>query len=176
MKLFQSIDNAGARWASRQGTRFAPLYRLAYALGSPVVTVLILGSIAAWGAYTKDQAFFQAALIYLLVLAVGIGLKYLIARPRPAEYHKTHKRVSTASFPSGHSLGSVLAFQLIAQLVWYYADSPLISWFVAALAVGAMIVVGLSRVYRGHHYLTDVLGGWLIGVVTVILTFLFAFQ
>jgi undecaprenyl-diphosphatase len=93
--------------------------------------------------------------------AVRYGVMHLIARPRPPrEDWATH--ASGWSFPSGHATTATLTAGLLVIAVVLRASraTPLV-----ALVVGCWgAVVGLTRVYLGVHWFTDVLGGWLFGV------------
>lgn len=99
----------------------------------------------------------------LTTQAVVTVLKVLVSRPRP---RGAMGDPSGFSFPSAHSASAVALYAtiaLIAATIWNRV--PRIAAFVAT---GAMVVlVGLSRVYLGVHYPTDVLAGWLTGGILV---------
>ncbi|MFE2145105.1 phosphatase PAP2 family protein [Streptomyces sp. NPDC059456] len=124
----------------------------------PYVLVVAAGLYA--GRTTRQRAFTAAAL--LLCLGAGQTLRYaimmLVARPRPAAADwATH--ASGWSFPSGHtSTGAMTAGLLIAAL--FLRGSRVPRTAVAVIAVWGA-VVGLTRVYLGVHWFTDVIGGWL---------------
>ena len=88
---------------------------------------------------------------------VGAQLKHLVARPRPcmsiSDLHHLEACGKTFSFPSNHAINTATAAAFLQVL---YPRSGWISWPIVAL-------VGLARVYIGAHYVTDVLGGWVIG-------------
>ena len=87
-------------------------------------------------------------------------LKLLFARPRPELGYFAEPSMS---FPSGHAAGSVASLALMIFLLW---RARWIGGFTAAIAaVSVAFLVGLSRIYLIEHYLTDVIGGWLIGAI-----------
>ncbi|NLX06711.1 MAG: phosphatase PAP2 family protein [Phycisphaerae bacterium] len=113
---------------------------------------------------------------FVLVAVVGgvvlsLFLKSLFDRPRP-EVVPHLSYVRTASFPSGHSMLSAVVYltlgALLARMVtpWRYK-----LYFLAAALVTTGLV-GLSRVYLGVHYPTDVLAGWSAGLVWATLCWL----
>lgn len=87
-----------------------------------------------------------------------VGLKYLFSRPRPSITHLVH--ASGYSFPSGHSLGTFLILGAIAIVIAGYLTSKQAKVLVYALTGLIVALVGLSRIYLGVHYPTDVLAGF----------------
>jgi membrane-associated phospholipid phosphatase len=95
--------------------------------------------------------------VQLLVFA----LKQLVARPRPTAALAVTPTTGY-SFPSGHSSSSFVAFTVLAWLATAAVTRKLtrvLLWVVAALLI---VGVGLSRTYLGVHYLTNVLGAWIL--------------
>jgi undecaprenyl-diphosphatase len=108
----------------------------------------------------------RLALFFLIGSAGGFllnsGLKELYDRPRPALPESI--RASHHSFPSGHAMLSMSVYLSLAMVLATRARTRAVQAYVLSLAVLLAGLVGLSRVYLGHHYPTDVLAGWLAGV------------
>lgn len=97
---------------------------------------------------------------------INNSLKIVVDRPRPvAELVAIYLEHKTRSFPSGHVVSYVALYGFLFYLV--FVRAPRTMWRAAGLAVlGALIgLVGLSRVYLGAHWASDVLGGYLFGAV-----------
>ena len=138
------------------------------------VAVLSILTLAVTG-FLLMQAKYRAA-VYL-VFAVGGGvvvsslLKSLFERPRPdLVAHGSH--VYTASFPSGHTMMSTAVFLTLAALLARFQPNRAVRAYL--LGVGALLalLVGVSRVYLGVHWPTDVLAGWTAGAAWALLCWL----
>jgi undecaprenyl-diphosphatase len=130
-------------------------------LGRP--KLLILPGLLALGYWTwsrqQEAALGGPTLAVLFGLTDGVGalLKHLVERVRPCHalsgVHQLAGCGGTFSFPSNHALNTAAAAAFLQVL---YPATGWISWPLVA-------VIGFSRVYVGGHYLTDVLGGWVVG-------------
>lgn len=96
-------------------------------------------------------------------LAMTIAGKDLIARQRPPLSDAVPPYEFSPSFPSGHTLNAVVVVGIIAYLVLLRQHSRRTRILTVTGAVLFAVLIGLSRVYLGHHWFTDVLGGWLLG-------------
>jgi undecaprenyl-diphosphatase len=110
----------------------------------------------------------RLALVWLIALA-GSGLldawlKSLFQRERPS-FEVSFVKEPTLSFPSGHSMASIVAYGMLGYLLMMVTSGrwPRIA-IVAALSL-LVLGIGFSRVYLGAHYFSDVLGGFLAGTV-----------
>jgi undecaprenyl-diphosphatase len=103
-----------------------------------------------------------------LVAAVSLGsllnrlLKLAVARPRPdIVEHATY--VSNESFPSGHTANSAIVYLVLGMMLARVEDSFAAKIFVFGVCTLLTVMIGLSRVYLGVHWPTDVLAGWILG-------------
>ncbi len=100
---------------------------------------------------------------FLGAIAFNHWLKLWFARPRPTSV--SHLQfVETASFPSGHALISTTVYVILGMIGAALIRDPRLKRYIVALAAGLSLIVGLSRVYLGVHYPSDVLGGWALGI------------
>jgi len=135
--------------------------------------------ISALGSYAVLSVVFCAVVIYLfmgheraaafwVIAAVGGGvllsnlLKLIYERPRP-ELVPHAARVFTTSFPSGHATLSAITYLTLGALLASLHDSLRFKVYFLSLAILLAIAVGISRIYLGVHYPTDVLAGWCVG-------------
>jgi membrane-associated phospholipid phosphatase len=105
-----------------------------------------------------------------LAVAVGIesGIYFLVStwdqRPRPT-IPRLGPADPLASYPSGHVAASICLYGGLAVLAWVLTDRRWLQWTLTVLAVVIPPVMGLCRMYRGFHHLSDVLAGALLGLM-----------
>ena len=143
-------------------------------LGSDGVLWTVVGVAAAILAIRKRWRL----AVYLLLTAAGAlvldpVLKSLVGRLRPVVAHPIAHGTGN-SFPSGHSLGSIVCYGAILMVFLPVARGR---WRVAfvSVIVALIALIGISRILLGVHYLSDVIGGWAIGITWLGLT-AFAFE
>lgn len=144
------------------------------ALGSITVLGLITGGVSLFLALSgkNHMALFVCGSVGSGAL-VSILLKDLFERPRPDLVpHAAY--VSTSSFPSGHSMLSALTYLTLGALLARSQERKLLKAFFILGAVFLTVLVGISRVYLGVHWPTDVLAGWTAGAVWALFCWLLA--
>jgi len=131
--------------------------------------VILVGAAAAALALAAKEHWRGAVALILSVLAtqaVVAVAKVLMSRPRPEEGGAA-EHAAGFSFPSAHSASAVALYLMLALIAGSVLHKKL-SW-VAWVAAGLLVaMIGLSRVYLGAHYPTDVLAGWLTGGIIVV--------
>lgn len=137
--------------------------------------ITALGGIAVLGLVVAITAGFlwqrrERAMVYLLLAASGSGLivsmllKALFNRTRP-EVVNPLSATFTSSFPSGHSMLSAVVYLTLGTLLAESSSARGLKVYAISMAGFITFIVGLSRVYMGVHYPTDVLAGWAAGTV-----------
>lgn len=138
-------------------------------LGGVIVLVLVTLAVAGFLRIIRG---YRMLILLLVTTITGIGLsmllKELFSRERPDIVpHLSH--VYTSSFPSGHSMMSAVVYLTLASVLATTLTERRLKIYVFAIAFTLIILVGLSRVYMGVHYPSDVLAGWTAGIVWALL-------
>jgi len=133
------------------------------ALGGPTVLGLMVVSVAG---FLLLQTRYHSALVVLATAASGeianMALKNMFLRPRPTIV--PHLRdVSSTSFPSGHAMESAIIYLTLGAMLMRLAERRLTKIYCISMAVFMTLLVGISRVYLGVHYPSDVVAGWMFG-------------
>lgn len=168
----QRFDVAMMQWINRHASE--PLDELALeitVLGdfSVVAMLVLVSSALLWVSHHRYS---------VLLLWVGIAgsapliqvLKTVFGRERPQVFEwRGHYTVESASFPSGHSLGAFVAYVLLAYLVVRLQAGRRLRYLTIGITVLVVTLIGLTRIYLGVHYPSDVLAGYAIGLAWVAL-------
>ncbi len=161
------FDLAVLQWMRAHGSPLG--YRLGVwvsLIGSPVA----MAAVAVAGAMILSWRRLWLILAGWLVAFAGAAildtvLKVIIKRPRPPGA-EAYLHGMTFSFPSGHAMGSLIGYGMLAYVLvvlWARRNPARIS--VIAAAAVLVLAIGLSRLYLGVHYFSDVVGGYAAGVL-----------
>jgi len=129
------------------------------------VSVLTLVSVLVTGYLAASRRISLAVFVAFSTLGGGIGgtlLKDLFLRPRPTIVPHLVD-VDSLSFPSGHALNSAVIYLTLGALLARAEARRTVRIYVISVAILLTIVIGVSRVYLGVHYPSDVLAGWSAG-------------
>ena len=137
-------------------------------LGSIAVLLMITFAVAGYLFLANKPGVAWLMLISALGgLALNNLLKFVFARPRP-DIVSHSPRVFTTSFPSGHATLSAITYLTIAALLARAYPSPILDLYFLLFAALLTVLIGVSRIYLGVHFPTDILGGWCIGTAWAI--------
>ena len=149
-------DPIGPWWLEEMGRDLT-------ALGG--VAVLVLTTVVVSVFFLLQRRW--STMLYILV-TVGGGIvlssvaKEFFDRPRP-DLVPHGSLVHTASFPSGHSMMAAVAYLTLGALIARVQPRLALKIFTLSVAVLLTLLVGMSRIYMGVHWPTDVAAGWLAG-------------
>lgn len=155
-------DPIGPGWVEEMGRDFT-------ALGG--IGVLTLITLFAAGYLVIRGA--RHTMWFMLVAVVGgviasVLLKYVFDRPRP-DLVPHESIVYTTSFPSGHSMMAATTYLTLAVLLMQIDPRRRVRAFFLGAALLVTVLVGVSRVYLGVHWPSDVLAGWGMGALWALL-------
>src|SRR3954468_15625246 len=157
----------GPKWLSEVGRDLT-------ALGGVAVITLVTLFVA--GYLWMVRKYYAMVLVLIATfggLLLSTGLKGIVDRPRP-QLVPHLSQVYTSSFPSGHSMMSAIVYLTLGSLLARLVPSRPVKVYCIFIAMVLTFLVGISRVYMGVHYPTDVLAGWTAGLVWALLVWLTA--
>lgn len=133
------------------------------AVGGPTVLGLVVISVVG---YLLLQTRYRMALVILITAASGEVanniLKNFFERTRP-DVVPHLRSVDSTSFPSGHAMESAIIYLTLGAMLMRIVEGRLTKIYCMGMAIFLTFLVGVSRVYLGVHYPTDVIGGWIFG-------------
>ncbi|MFW5940222.1 MAG: phosphatase PAP2 family protein [Chloroflexota bacterium] len=162
-----SGDPLGPPW-------FEEMMRDITALGGTGVVAFVTLSSVGFLLIRRDYG--TAALIVVAIVgayALSIGLKLTFDRPRPDLVARSTE-VFNPSYPSGHSMLSAASYLTLGAVLARVQAWRRLKIYILSLAIVLTLAIGISRVYLGVHWPTDVLGGWAAGSVWAIIVWLLA--
>ena len=133
------------------------------ALGSE--TLLTLAAALTIGFLLANRHLLTAALVFGGTISGSIAValvKHIVGRARPALVDHLVE-VGSASFPSGHAANSAIIYLTIALILMQIVAARRARWFLFAATLLLVAAIGVSRVYLGVHWPSDVLAGWSFG-------------
>ena len=118
----------------------------------------------------KKQTWFSIRVITIAIssLVLMLLLKQLFQRKRPLS--PLLKAAKGLSFPSGHAIMAVTFYGLLIYILQHTISIDWLKWVLFILVVGLIILIGFSRIYLRVHYASDVLGGFIIGLLWLLIS------
>ena len=148
--------------ATSAGIRVA---RLLSDVGSPIAMTLLMIAVAI-ALWVRRERILLATWLAAFVggSVLDQALKFFFRRPRPT-FDSPIITAHGFGFPSGHAMGSLIGFGLLAYLLTRAAHTSALRATIIASAVLLVVAIGLSRLYLGVHFFSDVIAGYAAGIV-----------
>ena len=142
-----------------------PIVKTVTQLASPIFLVVLTILLIVFIKNNNIRKYICANLIISTIL--NFGLKNIVRRARPDEFRIIEE--SGYSFPSGHSMVSMAFYGLLIYLIYKKVNNKYLKNFLIILLSVIIFLIGLSRIYLGVHYTSDVLAGFLLGLSYLII-------
>lgn len=161
-RLDLSVDNSLHAHASQLGVTIA---KGVSSIGGPTAMAALMVVGAVYLLVRREKLLLYGWLVaFIGGGALDWALKTIFRRDRPS-FPNPFVHVLGYSFPSGHSMGSLIGYGMLAYVVAHSVRRRGIDLLVAACAGVLVLTIGFSRLYLGAHYLSDVLAGFAAGIV-----------
>ena len=161
----EQISTQVTSWRSPWLTEyFTVVTHVGDALG--YVVVFVLCTLIFYLVFKDLKYVIQISTVLILALSSNLILKQIINRARPTAEHLVE--VKTLSYPSGHAMMSMAFYGFLIYLVHYFKLSKTATWLLTILLTILILSIGMSRIYLGVHFPTDIAGGFIAGFIWVI--------
>ena len=160
-------DASVARWFAARRTPGLDRATHYATLAAETGTITVLAAVTVAFTALRWRRWREPMLVATAVVGevtIFLAVSFLVERKRPPVRH-LDQAPPTSSFPSGHVAAAICMYGALAILANERARSALVRGLFWTLALLVPVAVGVSRMYRGMHYLTDILGGVLLGGV-----------
>ncbi|MFO7719149.1 MAG: phosphatase PAP2 family protein [Gillisia sp.] len=130
---------------------------------------LILTALCAIGFYWKFKNWrYVLEMIFVIIIAglSNLALKQVINRARPDAAHLV--AVETLSYPSGHAMGAIAFYGFLIYLFYNFKMNNWLKASIILIFIFLILAIGISRVYLGVHYPSDIVGGFIAGFIWII--------
>ncbi len=157
------------------GYKFISKYLINNSLTPIIKFITFLGS-AVWlialttilfVAVKNKKTGYLIAINLVLVTVLNQTFKFILQRPRPTEYRVVNE--TGYSFPSGHSMISMAFYGFLIYLIYKNIKNKYLKFTLIGLLSFLIVSIGISRIYLGVHYTSDVLAGFLVSISYLIL-------
>ncbi|MDC6405938.1 MULTISPECIES: phosphatase PAP2 family protein [Maribacter] len=128
--------------------------------------VLMLFVLLSWRIIKSWKYVLQSVVVLVLATLSNMALKRFVDRARPGIEHLV--TVKTLSYPSGHAMGAMAFFGFLIYLISKLRINRIFKYSLMVLVALLILSIGISRIYLGVHYPSDVAGGFIAGFIWVV--------
>jgi undecaprenyl-diphosphatase len=146
------------------------IMRIITETGNKIMIIILCLSLFIFKRTRKDWAFPVTAAVIISAL-LNTLIKLVFARERPDILQLVTE--PTYSFPSGHAMTNMSFYMMIFMLSRKYINDKKVKIGISIVCFLLPLVIGISRIYLGVHYATDVIAGWLFGAIVSMVIFYF---
>lgn len=118
--------------------------------------------------FLKNKKYGYYTLLNLgIVVVMNQVLKFIVQRPRPTEFRIIQE--GGYSFPSGHSMASMAFYGFLIYFIYHKVENKYLKWGLCTMLSLLILTIGVSRIYLGVHYASDVFAGFCLSISYLIL-------
>lgn len=144
---------------------FTPIIKIITWFGS--ATCLIILTIILYLTIKNKKIGFFIGVNLVTITILNQVLKFVLQRPRPTEFRIINE--TGYSFPSGHSMISMAYYGFLIYLICKNSKNKYLNFFLSSTLLLLIIMIGISRIYLGVHYTSDVCAGFLVSIAYLVL-------
>lgn len=159
-------DIIGYQWIANHliNNHITPIMKMITWFGS--ATCLIIITVLLWILIKNKRIGLLATINLITITVLNQVLKFIIQRPRPTEYRIIEEL--GYSFPSGHSMVSMAFYGLLIYFIYKHIKNKYIKWALICILSILILSIGISRIYLGVHYVSDVCAGFVVSIAYLI--------
>jgi undecaprenyl-diphosphatase len=164
--LLADFDKAVIALVHKIPSQTQPFLESITILGNFFEDIILIVLIAGWELIRRHYNRALVSILTLLAFPLFFLVKETVSRARPTGEFIIATGLPGFSFPSGHAVTSAAAFGLLAVMIFSHTKRP---WRDIAFGICIFIIlmIGISRVYLGAHYPTDVIAGWILAFMVL---------
>ena len=128
--------------------------------------VMVIIAIIVSFLYFKNWKYILQTIFVLLLASISnVMLKRLVDRPRPGIEHMVV--VETLSYPSGHAMSAMAFYGFLIYLFYRFKINRMLKYGIILILIVMILSIGMSRIYLGVHFPSDIAGGYIAGLIWV---------
>lgn len=115
----------------------------------------------------RNKTYIVVPISIVLIKIINLFTKFIINRDRPNILRLVTEKES--SFPSGHATMAITLYGLLIYFIWKKCRNPRLKTIIISMLLFLILLIGISRIYLGVHYFTDIIGGYILGLIYLLI-------